>query len=100
MNWDIIEGQWSQFKGTVKAKWGKLTDQDLTYLGGKKDKLLGKIQELYGLSKDEANKQIDEFIAAQDTSIGRNKSASEEEGGVPPYGQPSRQSSESPQRHR
>lgn len=61
MNWDRIEGNWKQFKGSVKEKWGKLTDSDLDAMGGKKDRLLGKIQERYGIAKDEAEKQLDEF---------------------------------------
>ncbi len=69
MNWDTVEGQWNEVKGQVKAKWGKLTDQDLTVLGGKKDMLLGKLQELYGLKKDQAEKQMDEWLATQDVKI-------------------------------
>ncbi len=53
MNWDQIEGNWKQFKGQVKEKWGKLTDQDLTVVKGQRDQLLGKIQERYGIAKEE-----------------------------------------------
>ncbi|MFO0677117.1 MAG: CsbD family protein [Polyangiaceae bacterium] len=62
MNWDQVEGQWKQFSGQVKSKWAKLTDDDLKNLSGKKDDLLGKIQERYGILKDEAEKQVDEWI--------------------------------------
>jgi uncharacterized protein YjbJ (UPF0337 family) len=58
MNWDRIEGNWKQMKGTVKGKWGKLTDDHLDVVAGKRDKLAGQIQETYGISKDEAEKQI------------------------------------------
>ncbi|HSJ48320.1 MAG TPA: CsbD family protein [Gammaproteobacteria bacterium] len=61
MNWDIVEGNWKQFKGKVKAKWGKLTDDNLDVISGKRDQLAGKIQETYGVSKDEAEEQIKEF---------------------------------------
>jgi uncharacterized protein YjbJ (UPF0337 family) len=59
MNWDRIEGNWKQFKGKVKEQWGKLTDDHLDTIGGKRERLSGKIQETYGITKDEADKQID-----------------------------------------
>jgi len=58
MNWDRIEGNWKQFKGNVKVQWGKLTDDQLDVIAGKRDNLAGKIQETYGISKDEAEKQL------------------------------------------
>jgi uncharacterized protein YjbJ (UPF0337 family) len=61
MNWDTIKGQWKQFTGQVKAKWGKLTDDDLITIAGKKDQLLGKLQERYGYEKDRAERELDEF---------------------------------------
>jgi uncharacterized protein YjbJ (UPF0337 family) len=61
MNWAQIEGKWKQFKGSVKQKWGKLTDDDLDVIAGKRDQLVGKIQERYGIGKDEALKQIDDW---------------------------------------
>jgi uncharacterized protein YjbJ (UPF0337 family) len=63
MNWDQIEGQWKTFKGNVREKWGKLTDNDLETIAGKKDRLLGKIQERYGLEKSRAETEINDFIA-------------------------------------
>jgi uncharacterized protein YjbJ (UPF0337 family) len=63
MNWTQIEGKWDQFKGQVRSQWGKLTDDDLTNLGGKKDQLVGKIVERYGVAKDDAEAQIDNWIA-------------------------------------
>jgi uncharacterized protein YjbJ (UPF0337 family) len=61
MNWDQVEGKWKQAAGKVKEKWGKLTDDDLQLVNGKKDQLVGRIQERYGIAKEEAEKQVDEF---------------------------------------
>ena len=58
MNRDQIEGNWKQFKGDVKQQWGKLTDDQLDVIAGKRDNLAGKIQETYGISKDETEKQL------------------------------------------
>ena len=62
MNWDRIEGNWKQFSGTVREKWGKLTDDDLDVIAGKRQKLAGRIQERYGIAKDEAEREIDEWL--------------------------------------
>lgn len=62
MNWDRVEGNWKQFKGTVKEKWGKLTDDDLEVIEGKRDQLTGKIQERYGIAKDAAEREVDEAL--------------------------------------
>jgi uncharacterized protein YjbJ (UPF0337 family) len=69
MNWNIIEGKWDQIKGDVKSKWAKLTDDDMTNAAGKRDKLVGSIQERYGVLKDEAEKQVDEWITRFQTKI-------------------------------
>lgn len=61
MNWDIVEGNWKQFKGKVRARWGKLTDDQLELIAGKRIELAGRIQESYGVSKDEAEVQIKLF---------------------------------------
>lgn len=61
MNWDIVEGNWKQFKGKVKEQWGDLTDDQLDTIAGRRDQLVGKIQETYGINKDEAEKQITTF---------------------------------------
>ncbi len=58
MNWDRIEGKWKQVKGSAKERWGKLTDDDLDVIRGKKDQLL---QERYGIAKEDAEKQIDNW---------------------------------------
>ena len=62
MNWDRVEGKWKQFRGSVRTKWGKLTDDDLDMIAGKKDKLVGLLQERYGIAKEEADKQTDEWL--------------------------------------
>lgn len=61
MNWDIIEGNWKQVKGKAKMKWGELTDDDLDIAAGKKDQLAGRIQERYGKTKEEAEREVDEW---------------------------------------
>jgi uncharacterized protein YjbJ (UPF0337 family) len=64
MNSDQFEGKWKQLKGTVKQKWGKLTDDDLLALTGKKDEFIGKLQERYGYSREQALREADEWAAA------------------------------------
>jgi uncharacterized protein YjbJ (UPF0337 family) len=61
MNWDRVEGNWKQVKGAVKARWGKLTDDDFDVIAGKREQLAGKIQERYGIEKDEAERQLNEW---------------------------------------
>ncbi len=61
MNWDQIAGQWKQAKGSVRQKWGRLTDDDMEFIAGKKDQLIGKIQERYGISKEEAQKEVENW---------------------------------------
>ncbi|KAJ9432772.1 MULTISPECIES: CsbD family protein [Enterobacterales] len=61
MNEDRISGNWKQFKGKVKEKWGDLTDDDMTVVEGKRDQLVGKIQERYGYEKDRAEKEVKEW---------------------------------------
>lgn len=70
MNWEQVEGEWKQVKGAVKSKWAKLTDDDMQNVAGKKDNLIGKIQERYGILKDEAEKQVDEWITKFDHKMG------------------------------
>jgi uncharacterized protein YjbJ (UPF0337 family) len=66
MNWDRIEGNWKQFSGKVRQQWGKPTDDDLETIGGRKDELSGRIQEAYGITKDEADRQIERFSGSLD----------------------------------
>jgi len=63
MNWDQVQGQWKQLKGSMREQWGKLTDDDIEQVAGDRDKLVGKIQERYGYEKDRAQKFIDEAIS-------------------------------------
>lgn len=74
MNWDRIEGNWKQYSGKVQQKWGKLTDSDLQVIKGKRTELVGRIQERYGIAKDEAEKQVNEYTATffddQQTDLG------------------------------
>jgi uncharacterized protein YjbJ (UPF0337 family) len=62
MNWDRIQGEWKQLTSQVKAQWAKLTDDDLKSAGAKKDALVGKIQERYGVLREEAENQVDEWM--------------------------------------
>lgn len=61
MNWDRIEGNWTEIKGHVKAQWGMLTDDHLDKIAGKRDQLVGKIQENYGVGQDEAECQVKDW---------------------------------------
>jgi uncharacterized protein YjbJ (UPF0337 family) len=62
MNWDEIEGNWKQFKGKVRTKWGKLTDDDLEVVNGKRTELLGLLQERYGHAREQAEREVDSWI--------------------------------------
>lgn len=62
MNWDQIEGQWKDLKGSVREKWAKFTDDDVELIAGKKDRFVGKLQERYGLAKDRAELEVDDYI--------------------------------------
>jgi uncharacterized protein YjbJ (UPF0337 family) len=73
MNWDRIEGNWKQFKGTAKQQWGKLTDDQLDVISGKRDLLAGKIQETYGVTKEDAEKQVATWEQAQKESSTETK---------------------------
>jgi uncharacterized protein YjbJ (UPF0337 family) len=64
MNWTEVSGQWKQVKGSVRENWGKLTDDDLEQIAGKKDRLVGKLQEKYGMTKDVAEKQLDNWVSS------------------------------------
>ena len=61
MNWDQIKGNWKQIKGEAKQQWGKLTDDDLTRAEGDRDILVGRIQERYGIARDEAERQVSDW---------------------------------------
>jgi uncharacterized protein YjbJ (UPF0337 family) len=61
MNWDMIEGQWKQVKGNARETWGKLTDDDLDVVAGKRDQLVGRVQERYGYERDRAEQEVDSW---------------------------------------
>jgi uncharacterized protein YjbJ (UPF0337 family) len=62
MNWDQIAGNWKQFQGKVRQKWGKLTDDDVALIQGKQTELAGRLQERYGYSKEQAEKEIKNWV--------------------------------------
>lgn len=63
MNWDLVEGKWKELKGSVRSKWGKLTDDDLENVAGKKEQLIGRIQQRYGMQRDKAEAEVDSWIS-------------------------------------
>jgi uncharacterized protein YjbJ (UPF0337 family) len=73
MNWDRIAGEWKQIGARVKAKWAKLTDDDLTAVGARKDALIGKIQERYGILREEAERQVEEWMAKMPHDFGNTR---------------------------
>lgn len=62
MNWDIIEGKWDQAKGTIKKKWGELTDDEITQMNGERDKVAGKLQEKFGWTRDQAERELTDLF--------------------------------------
>jgi uncharacterized protein YjbJ (UPF0337 family) len=64
MNWDQVQGKWKQVKGQAKEKWGNLTDDDLDVIDGRRQQFVGRVQERYGIAKEVAEKQVDEFVKA------------------------------------
>jgi uncharacterized protein YjbJ (UPF0337 family) len=74
MNWDRAKGNWKQLRGKVKEQWGKLTDDSLDVIDGRRDVLLGKVQEAYGISKDQAEREIKAWEADLEESADANTS--------------------------
>jgi uncharacterized protein YjbJ (UPF0337 family) len=68
MDWNRVEGNWKQLKGKAKQQWGRLTDDDLTRSAGRREELAGRVQERYGLAKDAAQKQVDEWASKANDS--------------------------------
>lgn len=62
MNSDQFQGKWKQMKGSIKERWGKLTDDDVDIINGQNDQLVGRIQERYGIAKEEAQRQVDDWM--------------------------------------
>lgn len=67
MNKDILQGQWKQLKGRVQQKWGDITNDELDRIAGRREELVGVIQERYGRSRDEAEREVDEFLNEYNT---------------------------------
>ena len=76
MNWDQVEGNWKIFKGRIKEKCGKLTDDELDQIAGRRDRLVGYIQKQYGVAREEAENQVREFSSALEADKDLNKRAS------------------------
>jgi uncharacterized protein YjbJ (UPF0337 family) len=68
MNSDILQGRWQQLKGKARAKWGELTNDDLDQIEGERERLVGKIRERYGLARDKAEREVDEWITTHDSA--------------------------------
>ncbi len=64
MNWDEVKGNWKQFTGQVKQQWGKLTDDDLSQIDGKREELVGRLQARYGYEKEQAEKELERFCTS------------------------------------
>lgn len=60
--WALVEAKWNRYQGMIQSRWGRLTDEDLTSLEGDRDKLLARLQELYELSREEAEEELDDFL--------------------------------------
>ena len=80
MNSDQLKGKWKQVKGSVKERWGKLTDDDLNVIDGQSEQLIGKIQERYGIVREAAQKQVDEWnnAASADSELERKRRATDQ----------------------
>jgi uncharacterized protein YjbJ (UPF0337 family) len=73
MNSDEMRGKWNQLKGSVKQQWAKLTDDDLTAIDGQRDKLVGKIQERYGIAREDAERQLNQWKMPQHEEVTRHE---------------------------
>jgi uncharacterized protein YjbJ (UPF0337 family) len=76
MNSDVFEGRWKQLKGSLKQRWAKLTDDDVMALSGKKDELVGRLQERYGITRDQAEREADEWARANSLTFNELDTAS------------------------
>ena len=78
MNWTTVQGNWNEAKGKVKTKWGRLTDDDLMQVQGQKDRLVGVIQQKYGIAREKAEEQLDEFMSSADGWVTKAKEGAQE----------------------
>jgi uncharacterized protein YjbJ (UPF0337 family) len=77
MNSDQLQGKWKQMKGSIKERWGKLTDDDIDIINGQNDQLVGRIQERYGIAKEEAQRQVDDWtrVSSRETEHERRRAS-------------------------
>jgi uncharacterized protein YjbJ (UPF0337 family) len=68
MNADVLKGRWTQLKGDIRSKWGKLTDDDVTQIQGDTEKMIGKLQERYGLKREQAERDLNDFLNQRRTA--------------------------------
>jgi len=71
MNWEEIQANWKKFRGEVKERWGRLTDDDLDVIAGRREQLSAEIQRKYAIAKDEADREVDEFFSRERTGATR-----------------------------
>lgn len=76
LTWNDIQGNWHEYKGKVRQKWGLLTNKDVDLIGGYYEELSGKIQQVYNLSKEDADKQIEEWLMGHDDATATNVDSS------------------------
>jgi uncharacterized protein YjbJ (UPF0337 family) len=69
MNWDQVEGNWKQLKGSIRERWGKLTDDDMTVAEGRAEALCGRLQERYGMTKEQAEKEFNDFMKVKGYTV-------------------------------
>jgi len=69
MKWDTVSGKWKLLTGSLKQEWGKLTDDDMDYIAGTRDKLIGRLQEKYGFTKEEAERRADRWLVTQQDPV-------------------------------
>jgi uncharacterized protein YjbJ (UPF0337 family) len=77
MNSDQLQGKWKQMKGSIKERWGKLTDDDIDIINGQNDQLVGRIEERYGIAKEEAQRQVDDWmrVSSRETEHERRRAS-------------------------
>jgi uncharacterized protein YjbJ (UPF0337 family) len=70
VNWDKIQGNWKQFKGSVRERWGELTDDDFDRIAGDREQFIGRVQERYGITRDQAERDVDTFVQNLQEPVG------------------------------
>ena len=79
MNWDQVEGKWKQMRGSVKQKWARLTDNDLDYMAGGREQFIGKLQERYGIIREDAEVQAEAWLKTVGDAIMRSEAGRQRE---------------------